>query len=308
MLSKHVPAVVLSLLAVAGCSAPLSLEKGRLHARDGLTCRSYAAYRDPTVRDVIVGLNGTGTGSSAFVPPAPAAVLATRPVAYVTFDKPGISARFGDPIPTDTEPSRLARHTFGTLLDCVHALHDASRRRFGTATRFHFRGHSEGALLALAFLDELTRREPEGTHGVRSLVLSGLPLETFPEIVQRQLAVRPRLSRAVSTCDTSTLLRELGLGCAYLADMRTRPSGLDLFARLATRAPATRFRVFHGERDEHTPARFVHDLEAWNRVRGHLDLTVRYYDGAHRGTPEVRRELTALLLALVSEGVDASSR
>jgi hypothetical protein len=97
-------------------------------------------------------------------------------------------------------------------------------------------------------------------------------------------------------------MRRLGISCAYLRDAASRPSGRAMFERLAARTPrlALHVRVLQGERDENTPARFVHELEAWNAEAGHLDLSVRYYDGDHRGTPEARRFMTELLLGIVA--------
>jgi len=72
-----------------------------------------------------------------------------------------------------------------------------------------------------------------------------------------------------------------------------------MFERLAARSPGVRIRVFAGNADVNTPAHFVRELETWNAAHGHLDLAVRYYDGAHGGSPAVRRELSDLLLGLV---------
>jgi hypothetical protein len=290
---------VLTLVWIVGCAAPLEVRENVLVARDGQMCRGYVAWRDPSVTDVVVGLYGTGTRSSAFLPEAVEPLLAYRPVAYATLDKPGISAPFGDPMPARIDADILGNHTQGTLLDCVWALHAASRAQFGAMTRFHVRAHSEGALLSLAFLDRLLRKRPGQARLVETLVLSGVPLERVPDILQRQFASMPRLLRAVNECDDRTLVPELGIGCAYLKEVRVRPSGFELFARLSALAPATRFHVFQGNVDVHTPARFTHDLEAWNRERARLDLTVRYYDGDHMGTPDAKQRVSALMMSLV---------
>jgi hypothetical protein len=69
-------------------------------------------------------------------------------------------------------------------------------------------------------------------------------------------------------------------------------SGRATFESIALRAPTASFFVFQGNNDSQTPVQHVRELEAWNRQLGHLNLTFRYYEGAHvGGPPEVNREL-----------------
>jgi hypothetical protein len=135
---------------------------------------------------------------------------------------------------------------------------------------------------------------------VKTLLLSGLPLEPFDEIVRRQVAEMPDLARAVDACDWSTMKQRMGVSCGYLRDAGARPSGFTMFERLAGARLEVPIYVFEGNSDVHTPPRFVRQLEAWNEAHGHLDLRVRYYDGAHGGTPEVQREVSELLMRLAS--------
>jgi hypothetical protein len=134
---------------------------------------------------------------------------------------------------------------------------------------------------------------------VKTLVLSGLPLEPADEIVRRQLADKPRLARAVQDCDWK-VMREIGVSCAYIVDAGKRPSGFDMFHRIASASSRVQIRVFQGNDDANVPASFVRQLQAWNAEQGHLDLTVRYYEGAHTGTPKAQQELSDLLLTLVT--------
>jgi hypothetical protein len=90
-----------------------------------------------------------------------------------------------------------------------------------------------------------------------------------------------------------------------LRDASARPSGFEMFRRIAAASPKVPIRVFQGNADVHTPAAFVWQLEAWNAAAGHLDLVVRYYDGAHAGTPEARREPVRAALAARSAGLTA---
>src|SRR3954470_14596943 len=97
----------------------------------------------------------------------------------------------------------------------------------------------------------------------------------------------------------------MGVSCAYLLDASTRPSGFTMFKRIAAGSPKVQIQVFQGNADAQTPAAFVRQLEAWNAAQGHLALAVRYYDGAHTGTPQVRQELSEFLLRLVPAGLPA---
>ena len=94
-------------------------------------------------------------------------------------------------------------------------------------------------------------------------------------------------------------MRAHGVSCGYLRDAEQRPSGREMFEPIAARSPGLRIRVFQGNADVNTPAHFVRELEAWNAAQGHLDLAVRYYDGAHGGSPAIRHELAELLRGLV---------
>jgi hypothetical protein len=137
---------------------------------------------------------------------------------------------------------------------------------------------------------------------VRTLVLSGLPVEPFAEITKRQFRDAPDLARAVGGCDWPEMKRRMGISCAYLDDAVARPSGRELFERIARHSTHTQFDVFHGNQDWHTPPGPVRELEEWNAREGHLDLRVRYYDGAHTGTPDIRGEMSKLLMGLVPVG------
>jgi len=250
------------------------------------------------VTDVFVSMGGTGTGTSARLPAEMQELLASRPAAFVTFDKPGVHATFGDPASVRIDDGPFQRHTQGTLLDCARQALQLSLARYGPAIRWHLRGHSEGALLALFLFDELLDTDPSLAQHVKTLILSGLPLEPFAAITRRQLADHHDLARAFEACDW-TVMRAQGVSCSYLRDAEKRPSGRQMFERIAAWSPGIQIRVFQETADENTPAHFVRELEAWNVAQGHLDLGVRYYDGAHGGAPAIRREMSQLLLSLV---------
>lgn len=286
----------------AGCvPAAVPHTETPLRANDGLECQAYILSGRQPVTDVFLSMGGTGTGTMARLPAEMQELLASRSAAFVTLDKPGVHATFGDSSSVRIDDGPFQRHTQGTLLACARQALQLSLDQFGPAIRWHLRGHSEGALLALFLFDDLLATDPALAQRVKTLILSGLPLEPAAENTRRQLADHPVLERAVRACDWS-VMRHLGVSCAYFRDAEQRPSGRAMFERLAARSPGVRIRVFTGNADINTPAHFVRDLEAWNAAQGHLDLQVRYYDGAHGGTPAVRRELTELLLGIVPPG------
>jgi alpha-beta hydrolase superfamily lysophospholipase len=289
---------VIAAAIAAGCGHAPAPPATLLRAPDGLACRAYVVAGREPVTDVFLSMGGTGTGTSAFVPDALRDVLATRSAALVTFDKPGVTATFGDPASAQIDDGPFQQHTEGSLLACAHEALALSRARFGSGVRWHLRGHSEGALLALFLYDDLLAEGPEAAAPVKTLILSGLPLEPFAELVRRQLADKPRLATGIARCDWS-VMRGLGVSCVYLRDAERRPSGRTMFERLAARSAPARIVVFAGRADVNTPARFVHELEAWNTEQGHLPLEIHDYAGEHRGSTEARHAMSDLLRALV---------
>jgi pimeloyl-ACP methyl ester carboxylesterase len=271
-----------------------------------LGCRGHLGWNHGDVQHVFLWMSGSGVYSSAFVHPSAERALAVNPAAYLTFDKPGIRAPFQDPAAMRVDDGELQRYTQGHMLACARQAMAWADERFGPTTQFHLRGHSEGTLIALFLLDELLSQRPAVAARVSSVVLSGVGLEPFDVLVERQLSQMPTergsaLRAAIGRCDWPMMKRHLGISCEYLNDAQARPSGQAMFERIATRAPRMRFFVFQGTNDVHTPARFVRDLEAWNSRVGHLDMTVRYYEGAHVGGPEaVKRELSDLLVRLTA--------
>jgi pimeloyl-ACP methyl ester carboxylesterase len=271
-----------------------------------MICPGYLGWNSARVQHVVLQMNGTGLYSSAFVHPSAEAALDRNPVAYATFDKPGIRAPFQDPANVSVNSGELARYTQGHMLECAHQAMTWSRQQFGPAVQFHLRGHSEGTLIALFLYEKLLREEPALAAKVSSLVLSGLGLEPFDELMERQLRGIPAkqgaaIRAAIQSCDWGALQNQLAISCKYLEDAYARPSGRSVFESLALRSPAASFFVFQGNQDLQTPARYVHELEAWNQQRGHLALTFRYYEGAHVGAPpEIQHELSDLLVKLTA--------
>jgi hypothetical protein len=283
---------VTACVALAGCAVPAPYHVERVvSAGGGLDCRVYMVPAREPPRDALLDLGGTGTRSAARIPPELAAAFDVRPVRYVTFDKPGVRGRFGELGSTTIDDAAFARHTQGSLIACA----EQALASLGAGVRWHIHGHSEGALIALFVYDDLLANDPARASQIASLVLTGLPLEPFGEIVRRQTREAPAVARAIATCDW-TVLRTLGVSCAYLADAAARPSGRAMFERLAARSASAHLVVFQGDADDNTPAQFVRELADWNAATGHLDLEVSYYRGAHAGSPEARRQLADLIV------------
>jgi hypothetical protein len=274
-----------------------------LSATDSLTCPGYVVWNQEPVRDVFVVINGSGILSNAFVHPSFQKVLSTHRVAYATYDKPGIRAPFDDPAAVSRNDALIERYTLGHGVACATETLRWARERFGASVRLHVRGHSEGTLVALYTYDTLLESDAELARQLETFMLSGLALEPFGEILEHQLAWLPegaRVRKALASCDWPTLRDRLGISCAYVEDATRRPSGRAMFERLATRAPAARFIVFHGNSDRNTPTEPVRTLEAWNASERHLEMEFHYYDGGHAGSEAARAEMARLYAAIVS--------
>jgi pimeloyl-ACP methyl ester carboxylesterase len=299
------PLVALCLALGAGCAPRYqNVVERPLPSRDDLTCPGYLVWNGAPVRDVFLVVNGSGIGSSAFVHPTFKTLIATGPVAYATFDKPGIRAPFDDPAAVRRDDATLARYTLGHGVACASEALRWAHERFGPAVRLHLRGHSEGSLIALYTYEALLDRDPALASRIETLVLSGLALEPFADILEHQLASMPeggRVRQELASCNWPALEKRLGVSCAYIEDATRRPSGRAMFERLAARSAAARFYIFHGTSDWNTPVAPVRAVEAWNASTGHLRMAFHYYEGGHAGSDEARAEVARLLESLASE-------
>jgi hypothetical protein len=289
------------LLLAAGCGHQHIVERP-LPVEDGLACSGFLVWDREPVRDVFLVLNGSGPSSNAFVHPSFDGLLRSRAIAYATYDKPGVHAPFGDPRAVHHDDAALARYTLANGTACAVSAVRWARDRFGAAVRIHLRGHSEGSLIALYTYDELLARDPATASAIATVVLSGVPLEPLRQILERQIASLPdgdQLRRAFVDCDFGVLKKRMGVSCAYVEDAARRPSGRAMFERLAGRAAAARFYIFHGNSDWNTPVQPVRALETWNTTEGHLNLQFHFYDGGHGGSAAAKAEVTALLRSLV---------
>ena len=131
-----------------------------LPSKDGLACRGYLGWNSPDVQHVFLWMSGTGVYSSAFVHPSVEAALKVNPVAYLTFDKPGIRAPFQDPAKLSVNDDELEQYTQGHMLECARQAMTWAQEQFGQAIQFHLRGHSEGSLVALFLYEKLLSDEP----------------------------------------------------------------------------------------------------------------------------------------------------
>jgi hypothetical protein len=271
---------------------------------DDLACQGYLVWNREPVRDVFLVVNGSGIGSNAFLHPSFKDTITTSPIAYATFDKPGIRAPFDDPAAVRRDDAILARYTLGHGVRCATEALRWARERFGPAVRLHVRGHSEGTIIALHAYDALLDVDPDVAARIQTLVLSGLALEPFADILEHQLASMPdanAVRQALASCDWAVLEKRMGISCAYIDDATRRASGRAMFERLAARRAAARFHVFHGTHDWNTPVAPVRALEAWNASTGHLRAAFHYYDGGHAGSDAARAEVARLLASIAAE-------
>lgn len=76
------PRLVLSValpLAAAGCASSLAhVTTLEVRSEDALECRAFFGHEDEPVEHVVMVLNGTGTGSNAFVHPSMEELVRTR--------------------------------------------------------------------------------------------------------------------------------------------------------------------------------------------------------------------------------------
>lgn len=306
VLARGLSSAAFALSLLAGCAGQ-SLDHvlaRDLASKGGLSCSGHLGWNDTQVQHVVLWLNGSGIYSSAFVHPSIEDALEVNPVAYMTLDKPGIRAPFQDPAALTVDDGVLEQYTQGHVLECARQALTWSDEQFGTNVRFHFRGHSEGTLISLLLYEKLLSEEPALAARVSSLVLSGVALEPFDKLVERQTNELPPPQRAaffsaIERCDWPKMRNRMAVSCAYLADAYARPSGRALFESLARRAPAADFFVFHGNNDLLAPASYVRELEAWHATSRQLDITFRFFEGGHVGAPPaVTRELSELLVRL----------
>jgi hypothetical protein len=269
-----------------------------------LTCPGYLVWNQEPVRDVFLVINGSGNLSNAFVHPTFEDLVSTHRVAYSTYDKPGIRAPFDDPAEVRRDDALFERYTLGHGTACALEALRWARKQFGPSVRLHVRGHSEGVLVALYAYDQLLEQDPEASTAIKTFVLSGVALEPFADILERQLATMPqgeRLRKAIASCDWGVLKDSMGVSCAYIDDAKRRPSGRAMFERLAARAPSVRFHIVQGTTDWNTPVEPVRALQAWNASKRQLHMDFHYYAGGHTGSEAARAEVAQLLTALVSE-------
>jgi len=273
-----------------------------LVAADHLSCSGYLVWDQEPVRDVFLVINGSGLLSNAFVHPSFEQIVSSHRVAYATYDKPGVRAPFGDPAAVHRDDALLQQYTLGHGVECANGALHWAREQFGPAVRLHLRGHSEGVLVALYAYEALLEAEPATASSIASLVLSGVPLDPFGDILAQQLQWLPdsaRVRSALSSCDWGVLSQRLGVSCAYIEDAKRRPSGRTMFERLAARSPSANFYIVHGTNDRNTPVEPVRALQAWNASDKRLNMEFHYYQGGHMGSEAGRAEAARVLRQLI---------
>jgi hypothetical protein len=297
-------ALLASTAAACGSDGLKHTSEQTLSSLDALTCDGYLAWDAEPVRHVLLWMNGSGNGSSAWVQPMADSFLRARPAAWVGFDRPGIHAPFGNPGARQIEDAALMQYTQGHLVACARNALLWARDQFGADVRFQLRGHSEGSLIAVALYAQLLEEELDLATRIDNLFLTGVSLEPVADAFARQLADLPgdegeRLRQAYAACDWPVMRDAWGLSCAYLEDARSRPSGRAIFETLAAAGAPAHVVIFHGTEDWNAPVSLVQELEAWNQNTGTLNVEFHYYQGGHMATDAVRTQLLERMLALV---------
>ena len=297
---------------IAACSPRYQhVVERQLRSAGGLECPGYLVWNQEPVRDVFLVISGSGNLSTAFVHPSFEETLDTQRVAYATYEKPGIRAPFRDPAAVRRDYATFEQYTLGHGKACALESLRWAREQFGSSVRLHVTGHSEGTLVALYAYESVLDEDPALAARVKTLMLSGLPLEPMADIFARQLAALrggDHIREAFASCNQSVINNSpfAGTSCAYLQDADRRPSGRAMFERLATRAPTVRFHIIHGESDLNAPVARVRALEQWNVATGHLPITFHYVEGGHTGNAAARAAVTLLVRQIVSDGVTGS--
>ncbi|HKY63493.1 MAG TPA: hypothetical protein VJR29_08750 [bacterium] len=281
--------------------------KGEVRAQDGLICSAYFFSAGPS-RHLILTMGGTGLYSNLRLHGEIQSLLKTHPVSYVIFDKPGIQPKKGGKpgaYKLEDEPSFL-KHTQDTLMDCAaETLRWGLQQGGGTVQAIHLRGHSEGSQIALRLYERLLKEKDPLAAQVQSLLLTGLPIEPWDEIVSQQLQnypekLRNEIQTAMTECDWKVLKKWAGVPCGYLRKQSGAPSNEATLEGLRLLSPKVPIYVFHGLNDAHVSAGAVKAFERKNaahreRNEPSLDFRVLYYEGGHRSSESVRGKLKSVL-------------
>ncbi len=297
-----------ALIPTAGCAPSFAhVESRDVASTGGLHCRAFFVHEREPIQHVVFVMNGTGTGSNAFVHPSVEDIVRARGVLYVTLDRPGIVAPFGDPAAAQINDAQLQSVTQEHMLTCAQSVIPLIEERTEPTAPIHLRGHSEGALIALYLYEDLLGKDPELAARFETLILSGTPLQEFREIIESQIDVISEhdggeLGVAVEECDWPIMKKSMGVSCKYLEDAYARRTGAEVFHQLAARDAPAAFHLFHGLQDWNAPVAPVRELEEW-ASGGPLDVHFTYYEGGHSGGDQespARMEMRRLLSMITS--------
>jgi alpha-beta hydrolase superfamily lysophospholipase len=293
--------LALALAPATARAAPLA--QTTVQAASGRSCLAFLqASPGAQGLPLVVASHGSGIYTNVHDRfPVGDAVRAGR-VALLSVDKPGVRPnpdKPGEPLVDD--PAYNA-YTRADLVDCAAAGLAWARSQPAVAPEgpLVFFGHSEGALVALALLDQLHAKAPAEAARVRGLLLSGTPTLAFSATLADQVGVRTaRKIEALARAGGDAELREFGgIGAGTLADMLDAHPYEALLGALAARGAPTSITLFHGEDDRNCDPEAVRSSFASRWERHHpadrrpLRLQLRRYpEAGHHGNAEMATDL-----------------
>jgi hypothetical protein len=300
MLSRATIVIAAVLGFVQGAFAQPVTYTGRVEALDGKSCQTYLHVDTETrAAPLALSLQGTGiysTGNTARIDPALRRLVHKKRVAVVTLDKPGIAAD------ASVDDDAYNRYTQEDLILCAYNALRWARETAPAplAQDLYFSGHSEGSQVLTRLYRHLVAKEPVLASRVKMLVLSGLPMDDWRQMLDGQLGERhkARFWAGFLGRDDSILRAFGGLTFYYLSNVFAQEplrKTLESLWSLDVRVP---LRIFQGLLDRNTPAESVKafvEANAARRQRGEpaLDLTARYYKAGHSLNSEAIRDIEA---------------
>jgi predicted esterase len=283
-------ALFLGLATSAPPVATTSIPLGK-----GRACTAFLfASAEAKGLPVLLEMAGTGEyhmGGGPQNNPMAAGLVAKSGLAFLTFNKPGVTTDDAAPNGFRIDDSVYNQYTPKELVSCaVGALAWASKDpHVGATSPVVVHGHSEGAIIATHALLRLTETKDPLATRVSAVLLSGTPGGAMKDIVKAQADKHnewPAHTAALEKNDDAFFRKNGGVGAGTMRALVDVPPLTETFASLAEAGTKTRIALFHGRSDTAVPVEMAEALYAENRARSVegqrvLDLSLREYIGGH---------------------------
>lgn len=233
--------------------------------------------------------NGSGLYSmedEGRIPPNVRYLYNRSQIAILSMDKPGMSFEEDKVI----EGEDYNRYTQDDLITCAeNTLKWVSSERSVDSQRIFLIGHSEGAMVFSRLVAKFAVSNREMLRSIQMLSLSGVPLEGFKDLINRQIGdadLNKSFWTAYEKRDDATLKKMTSLPYSYWENILAQPSLRETFEELAESELDLSIQIFQGLADANTPAKNVMELERWNMTRAvngstAMPLSIRYYQAGH---------------------------